>query len=438
VFAKSTLARIGRLALFAGVALTGACALVADLEHVEYRPLPSKDGSAEASIPDVAGGPCSPDCAGKQCGPDNCGGQCGACDDYEICGLAWTCQSTAYDFIANAPTAPGGWWGDLGRVTWNDKAVDRIQFGECFTATGPMEDGNAYLYLATLPSGMPWPGHTVGWIKGIYNVTIPPSSAHPMLYTTFGLVQNHATNDGVHFSVATSTNGGQSYVNNLNAFKVYTGALVTQTVDMAAYASQAVVMSVGSVAGADSINDWAAWTDARILKDTVKTTMGETALLDSEESRNANLLLAQEATLTQAATLRNLAFYVVSAAGNLRMGVYDATGPSGGPGHKLAETAEITPQVWLEQGVRDGSRATRGRNVLARVRAEQWRSPPQGRKRGQPRVRLADVWPVARDVLDDTEYRIEPLVVLRRTLTLRRFADATFAVGGLRSARVVR
>jgi hypothetical protein len=38
-----------------------------------------------------------------------------------------------------------------------------------------------------------------------------------------------------------------------------------------------------------------------------------------------------------------MSFYVTNAAGKLRLGVYDATGPGGGPGAKIAETAEITP-----------------------------------------------------------------------------------------------
>jgi hypothetical protein len=73
--------------------------------------------------------------------------------------------------------------------------------------------------------------------------------------------------------------------------------------------------------------------------------LGETNVLGSDDSGNANLLLAQEATLSQAATLESLSFYVTQAAGNLVLGVYDATGPGGGPGRKLAQTAGFTPTV---------------------------------------------------------------------------------------------
>jgi hypothetical protein len=71
-------------------------------------------------------------------------------------------------------------------------------------------------------------------------------------------------------------------------------------------------------------------------------TIGETTILPIDDYGNANLLLAQPATLTVGATLETLSFYVTQSAGKLRLGLYDATGPSGGPGAKLAETAEIT------------------------------------------------------------------------------------------------
>lgn len=72
-------------------------------------------------------------------------------------------------------------------------------------------------------------------------------------------------------------------------------------------------------------------------------TMGETNVLSSQDSGNGGLLLAQRTTLSQTATLQSLSFYVGQAAGRLRLGVYDASGPNGGPGAKVAETNEITP-----------------------------------------------------------------------------------------------
>jgi hypothetical protein len=40
-----------------------------------------------------------------------------------------------------------------------------------------------------------------------------------------------------------------------------------------------------------------------------------------------------------------LSFYVKAASGNLRLGIYDATGPNGGPGTLKAQTNAFTPVV---------------------------------------------------------------------------------------------
>jgi len=63
-------------------------------------------------------------------------------------------------------------------------------------------------------------------------------------------------------------------------------------------------------------------------------TIGETSVLTSNDSGNGNLLIAQQATLSQTATIQSLSFYVTTASGDLRLGIYDATGPNGGPGAK--------------------------------------------------------------------------------------------------------
>jgi hypothetical protein len=72
-------------------------------------------------------------------------------------------------------------------------------------------------------------------------------------------------------------------------------------------------------------------------------TIGETQVLPTSDGGNANLLLAQQATLSQAATIQSLSFHVLAAAGNLRLGIYDGTGPGGGPGAKKAETSSFAP-----------------------------------------------------------------------------------------------
>ncbi|MBI2596057.1 hypothetical protein HYW46_04980 [Candidatus Daviesbacteria bacterium] len=73
--------------------------------------------------------------------------------------------------------------------------------------------------------------------------------------------------------------------------------------------------------------------------------IGETNILTIPDNGNANLLIAQQTTLAQTATIQSLSFYVTNAAGNLRLGIYDATGPGGGPGAKKAESNSFTPIV---------------------------------------------------------------------------------------------
>jgi glucose/arabinose dehydrogenase/PKD repeat protein len=73
--------------------------------------------------------------------------------------------------------------------------------------------------------------------------------------------------------------------------------------------------------------------------------VGETSIFNEPDSGNGNLLLAQDAILSQPGTLQSLSFYVTAAAGGLRLGLYDATGPGGGPGAKQAETNAFTPTV---------------------------------------------------------------------------------------------
>ena len=87
------------------------------------------------------------------------------------------------------------------------------------------------------------------------------------------------------------------------------------------------------------LSHWGQSTTASTLK------IGETNVLSTADSGNSNLLLAQSAVLSQTATLQSLSFYVTTASGTLRLGLYDSSGPSGGPGAKIAETAEITPIV---------------------------------------------------------------------------------------------
>ena len=49
--------------------------------------------------------------------------------------------------------------------------------------------------------------------------------------------------------------------------------------------------------------------------------------------------------IKQAATIQSLSFYVSAASGNLILGIYDATGPNGGPGALKASTASFAAKT---------------------------------------------------------------------------------------------
>jgi hypothetical protein len=56
--------------------------------------------------------------------------------------------------------------------------------------------------------------------------------------------------------------------------------------------------------------------------------------------------------LLQQATFQSLSFYVTVAGGNLRLGIYDATGPNGGPGTLKAQTNSFATVLgWNTQPV---------------------------------------------------------------------------------------
>jgi hypothetical protein len=69
--------------------------------------------------------------------------------------------------------------------------------------------------------------------------------------------------------------------------------------------------------------------------------MGVTDILTRLDNGNANLLIAQKATLSQTATLNSLSFYVVNPAGSLFLGLY--SGSAAAPGSLLAATPVFTP-----------------------------------------------------------------------------------------------
>ena len=101
-------------------------------------------------------------------------------------------------------------------------------------------------------------------------------------------------------------------------------------------------------------------------------TIGSNAVWSGgNDSANGNLLSAQIAKLSKTATVQSLSFYVTAASGNLILGIYDASGPSGGPGALKASTASFTPtKGWNTAKVGHACLIGR-RQLLARLSAEQ-------------------------------------------------------------------
>jgi hypothetical protein len=106
--------------------------------------------------------------------------------------------------------------------------------------------------------------------------------------------------------------------------------------------------------------------------------------LNTDDSGNANVLIAQQVVLPQSATLQSLSFYVASAAGQLRLGLYDNVG--GNPGTLRAQTAAFTPVVgWNSQNVLTPTQLPAGTYWLAYLAQSNnlhFRVEPTGSARG--------------------------------------------------------
>lgn len=84
---------------------------------------------------------------------------------------------------------------------------------------------------------------------------------------------------------------------------------------------------------------------------TTTITIGETSILSTDDYGNEGLVVSQPADLTEGATVQSISFHVNTAAGLLRMGIYDSNA-SGNPRTLMAETAEFAPVVgWNTQPV---------------------------------------------------------------------------------------
>ena len=227
-----------------------------------------------------------------------------------------------------------------GTVTFMDGATT--------LGTGTLSAGVATFSISSLAIG----GHTITAVYGgdtnftgstssgltqtVNQVAAAPtvSAVNPNAGTSAG--GTSVTITGSNFTGATAVSFGGTAA---ASFTVVSATSITAT--SPAHAAGAVDVRVTTPNGtsATSASDTFTYAAGSTI------TIGETTITPNSDSGNANLLLAQQASLSQTATIQSMSFYVTAAAGNQRLGIYDATGPGGGPGTKIAETAEITPVV---------------------------------------------------------------------------------------------
>lgn len=92
--------------------------------------------------------------------------------------------------------------------------------------------------------------------------------------------------------------------------------------------------------------------------------IGETTVLGNTYSGLGNQLLAQQITLSQTATIQSLSYYVSTAGGQMRLGIYNNV--ASGPGSLMAQTSAFTPVTgWNTQSVVTPTQLTAGTYWLA-------------------------------------------------------------------------
>ena len=199
------------------------------------------------------------------------------------------------------------------------------------TATSPAHAAGAVDVTVTTPNGT---SATSASDTFTYAAAPTVSAVNPNAGPIAG--GTSVTITGTNFTGATAVSFGGTAA---TSFAVVSATSITATSPAHAAGAVDVTVTTPNGTSATSASDTFTYAAGSPI------TMGETTITPNSDSGNANLLLAQQASLSQTATIQSMSFYVTAAAGKLRLGIYNATGPGGGPGTKIAETAEITPVV---------------------------------------------------------------------------------------------
>jgi hypothetical protein len=253
------------------------------------------------------------------------------------------CANTLHGGSGGDPAqASGGYWGNL--LPAIAYAVDH---GAAGAAASWARLTGASNWSSVLNSG--FDNIPIWGVIPRGTVTLPPLDAFSFTSQSgiapgTVVTSNTITPTGYNSAMSISVSAGASYSINGGAFVTTAGTIspgqtvaVRQTASSALGTTTSVTLNIGGVVGTFAVSTQAA--SGTLVR------IGETNVLATADSGNGNFLVAQSANLAQAATIQSLSFYVTAAAGTLRLGIYNAAGPGGGPGAKLAETPEITPIV---------------------------------------------------------------------------------------------
>ena len=174
-------------------------------------------------------------------------------------------------------------------------------------------------------------------------VTVGPDIIAPSVPASLTVTGTTASTVSLSWSASADNVAVVGYHVNRNGAQIASSSTTTFT-DSGLSASATYAYSVSAYDAAGNSSAASAIVNATTTVQGGAITIGETSILSGNDSGNGNILIAQQATLSQQATIQSLSFYVTHGAGSLRLGLYASTS-NGSLGAKVAETTVITPVV---------------------------------------------------------------------------------------------
>ena len=215
--------------------------------------------------------------------------------------------------------------------------------------------GKYYTYtFGTLPSPFSTAPNTTTSHWSFYATLSIPDTTPPSTPTNLSATAISPSQINLSWTASTDNVGVTGYRVYRNGTQVGTptGTSYSDTGLTASTAYSYYVRAVDAAGNVSGNSNTASATTQAAPPSGSTITIGETNILSANDSGNGNLLVSQNATLPQTATIQSLSFYVTTAGGDLRLGIYDATGPGGGPGALKAQTNSFTPTTgWNTQPV---------------------------------------------------------------------------------------